>query len=243
VEACPLALVKALLAAAPLAEALPVRPCPKGLDWEALPVRPWPKGLDWEAPKAAGPCELAAVLAAPKGDNPLWAVVPNANAPCVAAPKRPLGTAPDPCLAADAAGKELWNGAPDGCLLKADDGCLLILADPVLPKALLGRAPEACWLTAAEPFAAGALLGRAADPCLLAAAELGAAGALLGKAPEPVASGALLLGNAPDACLLGPAGPGMLNGLFFRLPNPCAEVAGGGLVPAELDANPKGGIA
>lgn len=123
VEACRLALVKALLAAAPLAKALPVRPCPKGLDWEALPVRPWPKGLDWEAlpvrpcpkgldwealpvrpcpkgldwaaspvrpcpkgldwkaPKAAGPCELAAVLAAPKGDISLWAVVPNANAP------------------------------------------------------------------------------------------------------------------------------------------------------------------
>ena len=94
-EACPLALVKALLAAAPLAKALPVRPCPKGLDWEALPVRPWPKGLDWEAlpvrpcpkgldweaPKADAPCELAAVLAAPKVDNPLWAVVPNANAP------------------------------------------------------------------------------------------------------------------------------------------------------------------
>jgi len=109
VEVCRLALVQALLAAAPLAkafpvrpcpkgldwkalpvrpcpkgldwEALPVRPCPKGLDWEASPVRPCPKGLDWKAPKAAGPCELAAVLAAPKGDISLWAVVPNANAP------------------------------------------------------------------------------------------------------------------------------------------------------------------
>ena len=49
VEVCRLALVQALLAAAPLAKAFPVRPCPKGLDWKALPVRPCPKGLDWEA--------------------------------------------------------------------------------------------------------------------------------------------------------------------------------------------------
>lgn len=149
-EACRLALVKALLAAAPLAKALPVRPCPKG--------------LNWEAPKADGPCKLAAVLAAPKGDHPLWAVVPNANAPYVAAPKRPLGTAPDPCLVADAAGNELFNGGPDGCLLMAVGGCLLVLADPVLPKVLLCRAPESCWSAAAEPFAAGALLGKAAGP-------------------------------------------------------------------------------
>jgi len=101
------------------------------------------------------------------------------------------------------------------------------------------------------------LLGRAADPCLLGAARFVAAGSLLGKAPEPVATGAMLLenapepvasgalslGNAPDSCLLGPAGPGMPNGLFFRMPDPCAKNAGDELVPAELDANPKGGIA
>ncbi len=233
-EACRLALVKALLAAAPMAKALPVRPCPKG--------------LDWEAPKADAPCEVAAILAAPKSDISLWAVVPNANPPCVAAPKGPLGTAPDPCLVADAAGKELCNGAPDGCLLIAVDGCLLVLADPVLPKALLCRGPEACWLTAAKPFAAGTSLGRAPGPCLLAAARLVAAGTLLGKAPEPcqpaaaepVATGTLLLGDAPDPCLLGAAGPGMPNALFCTMPDPCA-LAGGKLVPAELDANPKGG--
>ena len=256
VEACRLALVKALLTAAPLAKALPVRPCPKGLDWEALPVRPWPKGLDWEAPKADGACELAAVLAAPKSDSPLWAVVPNANAPCVAVPKGPLGTAPDPCLVADAAVKALCNGAPEGCLLIPVDGCLLALADPVLRKALLGRAVEACWLTAAEGFAAETSLGKAPEPCLLAAAELDAAGGLPGKAPEPVATGslwldtapepvaggALLLGNASDPCLLGAAGPGMPNALVGRMLDPFAKDAGGGLVPAELDANPKGGI-
>lgn len=34
----------------------------------------------------------------------------------------------------------------------------------------------------------------------------------------------------------------MPNALFCRLPEPCSKVAGGELVPAELDANPKGGI-
>ncbi len=100
----------------------------------------------------------------------------------------------------------------------------------------LDKAPELCLLAAAELVAAGALLGNAAEPVPTGAM-------LLANAPVPVASGALLLGNAPDSCLLGPAGPGMPNGLFFRMPDPCAKVAGGGLVPAELDANPKGGIA
>jgi len=79
VEVCRLAPVKALLAAAPLAEALPVRPCPKGLDWEALPVKPCPKGLDWEA-LPVRPCpkgldwEALPVRPCPKGLD--WEALP-----------------------------------------------------------------------------------------------------------------------------------------------------------------------